>query len=294
MVFNPYQFFKNDPKYKKLVGDDYLFLEFKCPIEVKEFQAWSECHYIVYVLDGKKKWRTPSNEWTVLAGESIFVQKGAYFNQLFLDTDLCVLMFFMTDDFIRSFILDDFLKNPKSQLKPPQDDPIYEINVTESLSVLYQSFFTYLNQDPRAPKKLVELKFRELLLNILTDPVNRKLREYLLLLATMDRSPLPRIMEENFCYNLGLDEFARICGRSLSSFKRDFRRHFKMSPGRWLTERRLKYASSLLVRTDKSVQEICYESGFENSSHFTRKFKDIFGAPPLQYRQDNASAPLQV
>ena len=286
MLFNPYQFFKAEPKYNKLVGDEYLFVEFKCPIEAEEFTAWSECHYIIFVLNGRKKWRTASKEWKIFPGESIFVQKGAYFNQLDLEDDFCVLMFFMSDNFIKSFVQDDFKVNPKPPENFDPETPIYEINVTESLSVLYQSFFTYLNQEQQTPRKIVELKFRELLLNILTNPSNDALNNCILRLAA-GQSTLPKIMEDNFYYNLGLNEFARICGRSLSSFKRDFQKHYKMSPGKWLTEKRLSYAKSLLLKTNKNVQEICYESGFENSSHFIRKFKATYGVPPLQYRNEN-------
>ena len=287
MLFNPYQFFKAEPKYNKLVGDEYLFVEFKCPIEAEEFTAWSECHYIIYVLNGKKKWRTAEKEWTLYPGESIFVQKGAYFNQLDLDEDFCVLMFFMTDNFIKEFIQNDFKKNPKNVLPSTLKDPILKIEVTQSLSVLYQSFFAYLNQEQMTPKKLVELKFRELLLNILTNPTNKAVQNFMLSIAA-GQATLPRIMEENFYYNLGLNEFARICGKSLSSFKREFQKNFGTSPGKWLTERRLEYAKSLLLDTDKNVQEICYECGFENTSHFIRKFKESFGLPPLQFRNNKA------
>ncbi len=285
MLFNPYQFFKESPKYKKLVGDEYLFVEFKCPIEDEEFKAWSECHYIIYVLSGKKKWRTSTKEWTVEPGQSIFVRKGAYFNQLYLDEDLCVLMFFMTDRFIQSFVQEDF-PHRKQGDGPHVADPIHDIRMTESLSVLYQSFFTYLNQDHRVPRRLVELKFRELLLNILNDSANAPLTQFVLDLALTDQSDLPRLMEENFYFNLRLEDFARICGRSLSSFKRDFRNHYQMSPGKWLTQRRLEHAHSLLMRTSKNVQEICYESGFENSSHFIRVFGQAYGSPPSQYRRE--------
>ena len=285
MLFNPYQFFKAEPKYNKLVGDDYLFVEFKCPIEAEEFTAWSECHYIIYVLNGKKKWRTATKIWSILPGESIFVQKGAYFNQLDLEEDFCVLMFFMTDDFIKKFIEDDFKKNPKALTPSIQNDPIRKIKVTKSLSVLYQSFFTYLDQEQQTPRKLVELKFRELLLNILSDLTNQAVKDFMLSLAA-GQSSLPRIMEENFYYNLGLNEFAKICGRSLASFKRDFQKYYGTSPGKWLVERRLKYAQSLLLETDKTIQEICYESGFENSSHFTRKFRKSFGVAPSKFRKE--------
>ena len=45
---------------------------------------------------------------------------------------------------------------------------------------------------------------------------------------------------------LRLEEYAKLCHRSLSSFKREFQSHFSESPGKWLLQKRLEYASSLL------------------------------------------------
>ena len=131
-------------------------------------------------------------------------------------------------------------------------------------------------------------------MNILTDPANRELQRFILHLAQQDRSPLPQIMEKNYCYNLGLEDYARLCRRSLSSFKRDFQKYYGKAPGKWLVERRLERARSLLLSTAKTVQEICYESGFENSSHFSRKFKAVYGVAPLQYRSEHRLGKMKM
>ena len=116
------------------------------------------------------------------------------------------------------------------------------------------------------------------------NPKNHNLGDCLFSLASLDETPIAKIMEEQFIYNLKIDEFARLCGKSLSSFKREFQKLYKTSPGRWLTVKRLEYAKNLLFNSNNSVQEICYDSGFENDSHFNRIFKASFGLTPLQYR----------
>jgi AraC-like DNA-binding protein len=88
-------------------------------------------------------------------------------------------------------------------------------------------------------------------------------------------------MTDNYRYNLKLDQFAQLSNRSLSSFKRDFQTTFKTTPGKWLLEKRLLYAKSLLNNSSKkAISEVAFESGFETVAHFSRSFKQRFGVTP--------------
>ncbi|MEJ1242147.1 AraC family transcriptional regulator [Chryseolinea sp. T2] len=100
-------------------------------------------------------------------------------------------------------------------------------------------------------------------------------------------------MLKNFQYDLQLEEFARLCGRSLSAFKRDFKSAYQESPARWINDKRLDYARSLLVSTDMNVNDVCYESGFKNPSHFNRVFKDKFSLSPGQSRTVGVESEMQ-
>ena len=105
---------------------------------------------------------------------------------------------------------------------------------------------------------------------------------------------LKEIMETNCLYNLQLHEYARLCHRSLSSFKRDFNTAYGMTPGRWLLQKRLDTASHLLVSSEKSIMDVAMESGFKNISHFDRVFKQHHKISPLQYRKQHVSIPVSV
>jgi hypothetical protein len=54
-----YNYFKHSPKYNKLIGDDYLFVEYKCPIIDEEFELWTESRLITYVINQTIKRGTP-------------------------------------------------------------------------------------------------------------------------------------------------------------------------------------------------------------------------------------------
>ena len=94
-------------------------------------------------------------------------------------------------------------------------------------------------------------------------------------------------MMQNFKFNLKLEEFATLCGRSPSAFKRDFKQQLQTTPFQWLKQKRLEYAKSLLLASDLNVTQICYESGFMNVSHFIHAFKNAFEVTPNQLRHQN-------
>lgn len=98
---------------------------------------------------------------------------------------------------------------------------------------------------------------------------------------------IEKMMIDNFQYNIGIEEFAVLCGRSLSVFKRDFNKKFKTTPYKWLKSKRLDYAQTLLLESNMNVNQICYESGFKNNSHFIKSFREKFNSSPKQYQSNH-------
>lgn len=89
-------------------------------------------------------------------------------------------------------------------------------------------------------------------------------------------------MEKNFMFNLPLQKFGYLTGRSLTTFKRDFSKAFDTTPQRWLTRKRLELAHYQFVEKKKKPVDVCYEVGFENLSHFSHAFKKHFGYAPTE------------
>ncbi len=79
-------------------------------------------------------------------------------------------------------------------------------------------------------------------------------------------------------------ELATLSNRSLSSFKRDFRRLYGAPPGRWLLEQRLERAAGLLSTRECNVTEACWRAGFADVSSFIRAFKRVYGITPKRFQ----------
>ena len=282
MTVDIYNFFKHHPAFNKLIGDDYLFVEYKCPINAEQFKLVTNQHFISYVVSGKKDWTSLHQKHTTENGDAIFIRKGVYNTKQYFEVDYCVILFFITDDFIRNFMIEHQIKPSQSKNDSPQ---MFPIDVNDSLTSLFVSVFNYFKQAGEVPRQLVELKFKELLYNIVLNPHNHQLTQYFNSIINTQKTTLSHVMLKNFHSDLSLEDFAQLSGRSLSTFKRDFKDSFQETPRKWINNKRLEYAKTLLENTTLTINEICYESGFKNSSHFNKVFKDRFHSPPNKFRR---------
>jgi len=87
-------------------------------------------------------------------------------------------------------------------------------------------------------------------------------------------------MEKNYMFNMPLEKFGYLTGRSLSTFNRDFRKIFQTTPQRWLIQKRLELAYYHLKEKHKRPSDVFLEVGFEDLSHFSYAFKKQFGLVP--------------
>ena len=81
-----------------------------------------------------------------------------------------------------------------------------------------------------------------------------------------------------------LEDLADLAGMSRSAFSGFFKLHTGRTVSEYLIDIKLGHAARMLVDTSKSSAEICYESGFNNLSNFTRIFKARRGATPREFR----------
>ena len=279
-------YLKSSNDYKKLQINDLLFIEYKCLVNESKAGIWSDANYFVFVTSGKKMWRSIYNDYVVEAGDSLFVKKGANLVHQYFEEDYCALMVFIPDDFIKQFIqrFSSIVAKTESVVEA-NTDAVIRIKLDAYLQGYINSLAAFLSSPSYPDKNLLKLKFEELLLNIFTNPIHKTLAQYLLSINKEQSAHFQQVMEENFAYCLNLDQYANLCNMSLSSFKRNFQEKYNLSPGKWLSNKRLDLASHLLKTSDKPVNIVGFECGFEEPSSFIRAFKQRFSVTPLQFRE---------
>lgn len=287
-MFNYYERVRSRPQiYNQLVCRELLFVHYKCPMEVNKQDSWSHYNYIQYILSGKKAYHTPDRTWLMKGGDAFFVKKGACITEKFFEEPLCIMTFFIPDSYLQSFAHENNSLRQAGRPELPKNKLLIPLQVNNIMTAYFDSLIPYFYSETKPSEHLLELKFRELLLTILDDPENDELKTYVLHLLSPHHESFRQVMETNCLYNLSLQDYAKLLNLSLSSFKRHFISVYKITPGQWLQEQKLNHAYHLLVSTDKPITEISFESGFENSTHFSHLFKKRFGLSPLKYRKEN-------
>ena len=106
------------------------------------------------------------------------------------------------------------------------------------------------------------------------------------LLGNVDaaRDNLQQIVYSNIFSDISVEEIAKRCNHSLTSFKKEFFRIYGTSPHQWLIRQRLIHARLLLISTDKAIAEIGTACAFPNTSHFIKLFRKQYGMTPATYR----------
>lgn len=249
-----------------------------CVIE-KEY-TWETVypqHIVAYIFSGELKLTYGKNELTFVSGDTILVPKNQLSRSVKMPVDekpfKCVSMA-LADAVLRKFyeqhsILETWSENISKQ-RPVKPHPLLE--------GFFNSLLPYFEMQDDLPEKLVKVKTEEILTII--NEVDKRASAILGTFNEVGKIDLAKYMEEHFMYNLTLERFAFLTGRSLTTFKTDFKKIFNNTPGKWLTEKRLNLAHYKLTTERQKVNDVYHSVGFENLSHFSFAFKKAFGYSP--------------
>ena len=149
----------------------------------------------------------------------------------------------------------------------------------EYLQGYFQSILPYARSSGATiTEEMGILKIKEVVkLLLLAMP---ELRNFLLDFSEPYKIDLEKFMLSNFQFNVPVEKFAQLTGRSLAGFKRDFQKTFNDSPRHWLQDKRLREARHLIEKKGQKASSIYLDLGFESLSHFSHSFKKKFGKTP--------------
>lgn len=262
---------------------DVTIVEYNCPMREEWQDVWSTHNYFAFVLTGTRKWKKAGVEYDFEPGDLIFVRKGAHYVGDVSDRALCVMLFLFPDEWIKNLTAE--LTAFRMARNPVPQNAIIRLTGSRETENVIHSMMQYLSSSSVVPGQLVLLKMKELLYSLFMGARNPDFLETILQICAETKPSIREIMEDNYLFNLKLEDYARLCGRSLTAFKDEFKQLYELPPGRWLASRRLEHARNLLLNTDQPVSAIAFQSGFQNTTHFVKVFKEEFGKPPHSYRQ---------
>lgn len=172
-----------------------------------------------------------------------------------------------------------FYANRKVKPQPLKSSKIYSFSNHPLLESCLASLIPYFDMKD-IPEEIASLKITEAISILRT--LDKEIDTMLANFEEPGKIDLVDYMEKNFMFNLPMEKFGYLTGRSLTTFKRDFKKAFSTTPQRWLTRKRLELAHYQFVEMKRKPIDVCYETGFENLSHFSFAFKKQFGYAPTE------------
>ena len=235
---------------------------------------------LYYVESGSAVLFSLNEKITAKKGEIVLIKQHSKLNiQKFKDesgNDFKSIIFYLFPDFVTEFV-----KQAKEK-KPQPDFVAHNVNhlgkhpllidFCESLLPLFSS--KHLNNLEIKQKTFTALNY--------LSQHNKDLLTFLSHNSKPIKIDLYEFMIHISVYNYSVNELARLTGRSISAFKRDFQTVFETTPHQWVLRKKIDYAEYLLKEKRMKASEFYFMIGFNELSHFSSAFKKIKGFSPTQ------------
>lgn len=252
----------------------------------KEKVAFLEHTTLVLQVSGRFTMETASERFSMEKGQMLLIRKNQLgeLTKTPLDgEEYQTIVICLREDLLRQIALEEQIEienrysGPPNLLIPPDD----------FLRAFFQSLLPYIHHpEEQITSSVGLLKVREAVLLLLHR--RPELKELLFDFSEPYKIDLEKFMLSNFHFNIPIEKFARLTGRSLAGFKRDFQKLFSKAPRQWLQEKRLAEARHLIEKKHKKPSTIYLDLGFETLAHFSTSFKKKFGKAPTEWLRQSA------
>ena len=234
---------------------------------------------IIYIIQGTKIITSNNSTTVVTPNKLILIPKGRYIMSEYLPEKghfKSVMLLFNHHQI--SEIVNTISKTIKIEQK--FESAMSVVDCTSQLEHYFESLLQIKIDTGQLvlAKDLLNIKIQELIYLLLS---NLETRNHIIDLLhktfANQKMTIAKIIQEDLYKSTPLKSLAQKCNMSVSTFKREFEKHYKASPRQWIMDRRLEKAYTLVKTTSSSVSDIAYECGFENYVSFARRFKSKYG-----------------
>lgn len=305
---------KTDPAYNKKFkeelaensGNAGIFAELKNPVTIARKARYVDgvAHrsYLVdfqYVVSGEMRVKVLGKEITLRKGDIFIPNQYTVFSHQALGEDDIVLSFIIKSDFfedmctrlytsnlLREFMLDSL--RPEASwnhyLLFNNVDDLVIFNLIESMAF---AAFPYMNDETlRAgvdPTPEITYQMMTIVFSILSNEMDKLSENSNISYTEVIRRTTSSYLDRQY-KTATLGELAEMLNQSEASMSRLIKKIYGVTFKDLLLQKRFDQAVRLLECTDLPVAEVALAVGYENTSFFYRRFKEIYKVSPKEYR----------
>lgn len=263
---------------------DLFVYDYRMTIDVVKNKVNLSSNMFSFLQTGHKEVHLGGTNASVNENQSLLIKNGNCLMTELLAKDqvyFCKLFFFSQKN------VNDFLeKHPNlaidSENLEQKETPLFTIENDAYIKSFVISLSSILDSKMEYNQNFLFVKFEEIMLYLVHkygDPFVQYIQS---LVVSESNLSFRKIVEAKAYSNLKLNEIAFLYNMSLSTFKRHFINEYKISPGKWLKQKRLQHAKQILRKGKLKPSEIYLELGYSSLSNFSIAFKNEFGVSPKQ------------
>ncbi len=216
----------------------------------------------------------------VAKGESVFIPRDHHitlYKKPCNGERYCGIFLSFTRNFLRAMYAQG------GPYKVPANTPklkseVLKLPKTAELVSLFASLTPFFDPNVKPQDDFMQLKLQEGLLALLH--IDERFAPTLFDFNEPWKIDILDFMNQNYMYEFSQEDLAHYTGRSLATFKRDFKKISDLTPEKWLIRKRLEVAYALMQEGGKKIVDVCAKVGFKNQSHFSSAFKKQYGIAP--------------
>ena len=168
------------------------------------------------------------------------------------------------------------------------EKPVVQYVVQMAASALVKQYFEgivyFFRNRAAVSEDILILKLKEIILLLLQTEESSQITQIISSLFSQRTFSFKELVDAHIFAPVTTEDLACLTNKSLSSFKREFKKVYRTTPGNYIIKKRAERVAQLLETSDDSISNIGYECGFSSPAHLSRVFKSKYGLTPSEYR----------
>jgi len=266
------------------------------PVYAVYTEAAEEMHYLIstqtnvliYILDGRNSLDASRQPVDTSVERACFVKRGSELEGRILTgasgMHKSIALFY--DDQMLFDLLNKYGEVRTRTVERDLPEWYVCFDVDQRLRESMQSLLPYLkDRSGTMIDQLVRVKLEEIFLLLLDSSSGQALLSLLYGVRDVKESCFRSLIEQMPDDVDSVDKLIRHSKMAPNAFRKYMKQYFDATPKQWLDDRKLKKAADMLVNSHKNISEICLDSGFNNFSWFSQRFKQYYQHTPNEYRK---------
>ncbi|GGF73983.1 helix-turn-helix domain-containing protein [Wenyingzhuangia marina] len=269
-------------EYQKEVLIERIFI--KPPFKYEAIFQNEGC--FIYIKGANSKFLSSENNLEIKEKQSVLLNCGTYFVEWLENSNnnsIEVIAFHLYPEILKKIYSQEL---PKSIAKTFRKTQIKKIISENIISKFVETLSFYFENPTLVNDDLLELKIKELILLLIQTKNSESVLEIISNLYSPNIINFKKIIALHLYEDLSLEELAKLCNLSLSSFKRQFKTIFDDSPMNYINHKKIEKAKELLKISNLSISEVSHKIGIHDPQYFTRFFKKNVGLTPSSFRNN--------